>query len=208
MEVLTNEPVMKTALGEDWLRLDEAVRRHYDLTPGREAAVRMQGIMQEVDHSHIAKLYLLPGRIFGALLPYKGENVTASVRNWTTSTDQKAMFWHRVFDFGAGRKAVFASRMEYVGGDEIIEYVRFGLGIRMKLSVENGALKYRSTGYQWDIGAVKLPIPTWLILGDGEITETGISATEFSMSFRMRHPLFGKTFSYSGSFRLEEDQVE
>ena len=203
MNMELTEPVMKAALGEDWFRLDEAVRRHYDLTPGQESEMNMNGTMQEVDHSRIAKLYLIPGRVFGALIPYRGENVAVSVRNWTTTANRRAMFWHRVFDFGTNRKAVFASRMEYIGGNEIIEYVRFGLGIRMRLSVENGALIYRSSGYQWDIAAAKLPIPTWLILGDGEIVETGISDTEFSMSFRMRHPVFGKTFSYSGNFGIE-----
>lgn len=203
MHTETMVPVIKKALGSQWDTLHPVVRQHYDLTPGTEQAVIMKGIMREIHHSAIAKLFLLPGRLFGALIPYRGENIPARVRNWTTTNDVRTMFWQRSFSFPNGKTAIFASRMVHVAGDEIIEYVRFGLGIRMRVSADRGSLIYRSTCYQWDIGALSIRLPTWLILGAGEIRESGTSDSGFEMDFQMRHPLFGRTFSYSGAFEME-----
>lgn len=199
-----NEPIIKQALGSDWDRLDPVVRRHYDLAPGTDQQVAMSGTMHDIDHSWIAKLFLLAGRMFGALVPYRGKDIPTTVRNWTTRDDGRNLFWHRTFTFPDGQQAIFTSRMMYLGGHELIEYVRFGLGIRMTMSVLNGSLVYKSIGYQWDIGRMSLRFPTWLLLGSGEITESGRSDTEFGMDFQMRHPWFGRTYSYSGRFVLDE----
>jgi hypothetical protein len=54
---------------------------------------------------------------------------------------------------------------------------------------------------QW-LSAARVPMPTWAILGDAEILEKGVSDKEFYIDFRMVHPLFGKTFGYSGVYTL------
>ena len=199
------EPVIKKALGQQWDTLSALVKRHYDITAGKPSHMVIKGVMTEVYHSPIAKLFLLPGRLFGALVPYKGKDVPTKVQNWTTADNHKAMFWHRTLDFQNKPTVIFKSRMEHIKDDEIIEYVRFGMGIRMKMSVENEALIFTSLGYVWQVGPIKLPIPTWAILGDANIIEKAISDDEFFIDFNMVHPLFGKTFSYSGVFHIEEN---
>ena len=199
------KPVIKKALGQQWHKLSTLVQRHYDITPGKPSHMVIKGVMKEVYHSPIAKLFLLPGRLFGALVPYKGKDVPTKVQNWTTSDNHKAMFWHRTLDFKNKPTVIFKSRMEHIRDNEIIEYVRFGMGIRMKMSVENEALIFTSLGYIWQIGPIKLPIPTWAILGDANIIEKAISDDEFFIDFNMIHPIFGKTFSYSGVFHIEEN---
>lgn len=196
--------IIKRALGAAWNDLHPVIRRQHSIAPGTEAEVVMTGTLREVFHSGVANLFVVPGRLlFGALVQYRGTDVPTTVRNWTTLSDPD-VFWHRRFEFPGKKPVVFASRMAYLGGDEVIEYVRFGLGMRMRLSVDNGCLIYNSTGYQWDIGRISLRFPTWLILGRGWICQSGISETQFEMNFQMRHPLFGKTFSYSGRFELRD----
>lgn len=193
-------PVIRQALGSAWEDLHPTVRRHYDLTPGEASETVLQGTMREISHSRVAKLFLLPGRIFGALIPWQGENIPATVRNWTLADDAENLYWHRRFIFPRKGAVTFSSRMVYPGGREIIEYVKFGLGIRMRLSVEKNSLVYRSLGYQWDIGHLSVRFPDWLILGTGTIVERGLSDDEFEMDFQMHHPWFGRTFAYSGVF--------
>ncbi|MCP4264023.1 MAG: DUF4166 domain-containing protein, partial [Candidatus Brocadiaceae bacterium] len=158
-------------------------------------------------HSKIAKLFLLPGRFFGALVPYQGKEIPTEVKNWTTEDNLQAMFWYRTLFFPNRSPVIFRSRMEYIGGSEIIEYVKYGMGIRLHTYSKNNALYFRSMGYIWKIGPITLPIPNWMILGDAEIVEKSISDTEFFIDFKMIHPLFGKTFSYTGIFNIE-DTVE
>jgi len=197
-------PVIKQALNDAWDELALIVKQHYDITPGEPAKMVIHGVMDEVYHSPIAKLFLLPGRIFGALVPYKGKGIATEVHNWTTADNSKAMFWHRTLEFPNKPPVIFCSRMEYVKSDEIIEYVRFGMGIRMRMSVEESALIFTSIGYVWNILGIKIPIPTWAILGDAVIIEKAISDDTFYIDFNMIHPMFGKTFSYSGIFSITE----
>ncbi len=194
------QPVIKKALGESWENLTNVVKRHYDITPGKPSNMLIKGVMDEVYHSAIAKLFILPGRIFGALVPYKGNNIPTEVRNWTTSDNHKAMFWHRTLVFPGKPPVIFESRMEHIKDDEIIEYVRYGMGIRMRISVKDNALIFNSIGYVWQFGKVKIPIPAWAILGNAEITEKAISDDQFFIDFQIVHPLFGRTFAYSGVY--------
>ena len=200
--------IMQQALGEQWHQLDEIVKRHYAMAPGASANMTIHGTMDRVFHSPMAKLFLLPGRIFGALVPYQGTDIPTVVRNWTTSDNTEAMFWHRTLRFPNRSLTEFKSRMEYAGGDEIIEYVRFGMGIRMRMSVEDGALVFTSAGYVWDMGAARIPIPTWAILGDARIIEKAVSEETFYMNFTIVHPLLGETFGYSGTFSIREASAQ
>jgi hypothetical protein len=195
-------PVIRKALGNQWQHLGKVVRQHYDISPGTDSDMLIEGIMGEVYHSAIAKLFLIPGRLFGALVPYRGKQIPTQVRNWTLSDNDKAMFWHRTLQFPAHSPIIFRSRMEHVRGNEIIEFVRFGMGIRMLLSVRDAALVYESVGYVWKIGGVSLPIPGWAILGNAVIIERPLSDKEFDIDFIIRHPLFGRTFAYSGRFSI------
>jgi hypothetical protein len=195
-------PVIRKALGEAWYELGNIVRQHYDISPGTASSMLIEGVMSEVYHSPIAKLFLLPGRLFGALVPYRGRNIPTQVRNWTQTDNAKAMFWYRTLRFPCRLPVVFRSRMEHVGDNEIIEYVRFGMGIRMLLCVRDSALVYESAGYIWRIGAISIPIPGWAILGDAVIIEKPLSENAFHIDFVIRHPVFGRTFSYSGNFAI------
>jgi len=187
---------------KEWNDLGEIVKRHYDITPGENSDMTIQGTMSEVYHSNIAKLFLLPGRIFGALVPYRGKQIPTRVKNWTRGNNHRAMFWHRTLEFPNKASVIFQSRMEHVSGNEIIEFVKYGMGIRMAMSVEERALIFKSVGYVWKVGPVTIPIPNWAILGDAEIIEKALSNKEFFIDFNMIHPLFGKTFSYTGTFQI------
>ena len=195
-------PVIKEALGDQWEALSDVVKRHYDMTPGEQIEMKIEGVMDEIYHSTMAKLFLLPGRIFGALVPYRGKDIPTIVRNWTETDNNKAMYWHRTLSFPNKPPVIFRSRMEHIGGDEIIEFVKYGMGIRMRMSVEDGALVFKSLGYIWRIAGIKIPIPTWAILGDAKIVERAVSDSGFYIEFDMVHPLLGRTFSYSGTFSI------
>ena len=93
--------------------------------------------------------------------------------------------------------------MQHIKGNEIIEYVCYGLGIRMRMSVDHGALVFKSKGYVWNIAGIRISIPAWLILGEATIIEKASAGDKFYISFEIIYPLFGKTFAYSGEFYIE-----
>jgi hypothetical protein len=199
-----NFSVIQKALGENWNKLDSIVKLHYDLKPGCNTELHLRGTMREVYHSKIGKLFLLPVRIFGALVPYKGSDIPTEVKNWTSKDNPHAMFWHRKLFFPNKHPVVFSSRMEHIHENEIIEYVNYGMGIRLRIYTQNKSLHFQSLGYTWKVGPVTLSIPNWATLGEAEIVEKAISDRELFVDFNMIHPLFGKTFSYSGSFTIDK----
>ncbi|MBT3060442.1 MAG: DUF4166 domain-containing protein [Candidatus Thiodiazotropha sp. (ex Lucina pensylvanica)] len=200
MSMEQRKAVIEKALGDKWNKLDSIIKLHYGLKPGRDAQLHLRGTMNEVYHSRIGKLFLIPGRIFGALVPYKGMAIPTEVRNWTSRGNKQAMYWHRRLFFPGKDPVIFRSKMECVGKNEIIEYVNYGMGIRLQTHAQNNALHFRSLGYVWKVGPFTLRIPNWAILGDAEIIEKAVSDRELFVDFNMVHPLFGKTFSYSGKF--------
>ncbi len=200
---LQSHAPIRQALGEEWPLLGSAIRRHYDLPPHTEARLAVDGIMS-VQVSPLGRLFVTLGRLFDALVPYGGEGIPVTVRNWS-QRDSRAMFWHRTFNYPGRRPVVFRSRMEYAGGADIVEYVKYGLGIRMRLSAEGENLRYDSRGYQWDLGPLTLRIPDWLLLGKATIREIPESAERFRVEFTIDHPFWGRTFGYAGRFIFQDN---
>ncbi len=203
MEKENMQPVIREALGTDWENLHPAVRRHYNISADGTARLKLNGTMVEVNHASIIKPFIWIAQLFGALVPYRGRNLPVEVIN-SARKGSNTLFWQRCFYFPGKEPFHFLSRMETLENNEIVEYVRYNLGICMAMTEQDGALCYTSRGYLWNLGPFKLRIPDWLMLGNAKIIERGIDNKTVELDFNIHHPLFGHTFTYSGSFELEE----
>jgi hypothetical protein len=54
---------------------------------------------------------------------------------------------------------------------EVIEYVRFGIGMRLAVSAEEGALVFRDLGYVWRVAGLRIALPLGLLLGTAYVEE-------------------------------------
>lgn len=199
---MSNPSLFHRVLGEDaWNRLAPAVRRHYSLGPDAESLV-LHGVMTEIFHSPWIKPLLLLAQAIDALVPYQGNDVPVEVRNRCDPTHPQSLFWHRTFRFSGGRTSHFRSRMEAVADGEIVELLRFGIGIHLQVEERDGALIYRALRHCWKLGPWMLPIPNGLLLGDATIVERAVSDEELHLEFAIDHPLLGRTFGYRGYFTL------
>ncbi len=197
----TREPIFKTVLGNQWMQLGNIVRQHYSLTPFSQDYVRVDGMMEEIYHSSIAKLLIPFGLLFGAIVPFRGANVPVSV-HYSSSPDDKNLYWDRSFQFQNKKAFHFKSHMQHVSNNEVIEYVRFGVGMRLCVTAEDGALVFRDKGYVWRIFGHTVPIPVGLFFGKAYVEERPIDADSFSMKMELVHPLFGTLFRYRGHFSI------
>jgi len=201
----STQSLFALALGPAWEQLHPAVRRHYDIHQGGE--VLLHGRMSEIYHSLWVKPFILFGRVFGALVPYRGKDVPVEVHN-SCEDDNIHLQFRRRFFFPGRKPYRFNSRMEHMSGNEIVEFVRFGLGIQMKLSVDGDALCYRTAGYLWRIGKRHISLPDWVFFGSGTIVERGVDQDRINLDFTLVHPLFGTSFRYAGIFSIVEDAQE
>jgi hypothetical protein len=195
---------MHTALGAAWDKLAEPLRRHYGLAGGADESLVLYGHMQ-VDYPSAALPLILAARLCGALVHRRGENIAVTVAN-STRNGSPALFWHRTFAF-PGKPVIFTSRMEHLAGNEVVEFVRCGLGIRLRLSECDGALVFHSNGYLWRLGPLRLTLPDWLLLGKAEIVEYAVGEERIGVDFTVAHPLWGQTFRYRGEFVFDRDRA-
>ena len=189
--------LMQQVLGADWDKLPTVIQRHYQITSAQKN-LTVKGTMT-IDYPFWVKPILLITRLMGALIDEKGENNQVHVEKWQQENPQ-ILYWRRDIQAQNGKQTVFSSRMEYQQAHELIEFVGGGFGIRLKLSVENGKLLYRSQTHLLKLGNVIIPIPDWLILGHATISEEALSDDSFLLDFKIVHPLFGKTYAYGGVF--------
>lgn len=203
----TSTPVFQTVLGDaDWQRLGTVVRRHYSLQPFSDDQMTVRGHMDEVWHAPLAALLMPAGRLFGALVPHQGREVPIDV-HYRCQPGDAGLYWDRRFHFPGRAVFHFRSHMEVADSarHEVIEYVRFGLGLRLRVTAEDGALVFRDVGYVWRLGPLRLPMPLHLLLGRAYVEERPVPGDDgaFTMKMRLRHPWWGELFRYSGRFRLD-----
>jgi len=200
---MTENSIFETVLGDDWNNLGEAIQQHYLLSPYSNDYICASGVMSEVTHSTIAKLIIPFGRIFGAIVPYRGKNVPVDVHHESSESNSN-IHWRRVFKFERG-DFCFTTVMEPTKENEVIEFVRFGLGIRLQVSVENDALFFKDTGYVWRVLGRGFSFPGGWIMGNVFVVERPLDERWFSMSMKLTHPLLGDLFGYKGKFEVISD---
>lgn len=197
-----NPCLMQQVLGKDWSKLPAVIQHHYQLNPAQKNFT-VAGTMA-IDYPFWIKPILMITRLMGALIDLKGENMQVKVHKWIVD-DPLILHWRREIQAADGKHTVFSSRMEFQKANELIEFVGGGFGIRLKLSVEEGKLVYRSQGHLLKLGSFVIPVADWLVLGHATISEQALSDDSFVLDFTIVHPLFGKTYSYGGVFYLSPD---
>lgn len=179
--------------------LGKVIHDHYFLKPYSHDCICVKGEMVEIHHSLIAKLLIPFGLLFGAIVPYNRKNVPIDVY-YNSKIDSPKLYWDRVFKLSSTKDFHFKSHMEYLADNQVIEYVRFGVGMKLLVTAEDGALIFRDNDYVWKLFGINIPIPMNLIFGNAYIEERPIDDEHFSMKMIIKHPVFGLLFRYSGKF--------
>lgn len=196
--------VFQEILADSWDELGGVIKRHYFLRPYSDDYMCVSGEMSDVYHSAIAKLFIPFGMLFGAVVPYRGKNVPIDV-HYQCRKDSANIYWDRVFKFSERNHYHFRSYMKHVRDNEVIEFVRFGVGMRLKVTAENGAIVFRDAGYIWRLFGRNIPIPVGLIFGNAYVEERPVDENNFEMKMILEHPIFGVMFRYEGRFELQHD---
>jgi len=194
---MNNIPLLQKVLGDDWDKLPPVIQRHYTIPVDSNTCVR--GDMEIAYPNFLLPLISLI-HLCGGLVSKRGKKINTLVKK-TVSAQNTELFWQRTLEYSGNKKDSFYSRMVYLQPNELIETVRFGFGLRLKVSVEDGTLVYRSNGHIWQYACLRLTFPDWLLLGKACIIEHPISDREFKLDFSIQHPLWGESYCYHGIFQ-------
>jgi len=194
--ISNQKPFMQQALGEQWDQLPQVLKAHYsDDESGENIA---KGALT-INYPKFMQIPLNVMRWVGALVNQKGDHLPTTVKRVLKDGEQ---YWHRSIHYPDGATIAFKSRFTYDANNKtFIEYTNRFFGLKMKVFVEGDTLRYESCGYVIKLGAIKIPLPEWLLLGHASIVECAISDSEFKLDFRLNHPVLGEIFSYTGDFK-------
>jgi len=189
---MNKKSLMQIALADQWQQLPPALQAHYQLNTNTDIG------QLNIEYPIYMQPFLTFLRLFGVLINRRGENVDTTVDKHMQGDIQ---YWKRSIRFSENRTIYFNSFWVHTGGNELIEYVNPFLGLRMSVHIENNELHYEGLSFVLKLGQLIIPVPEWLLLGHTTIVETGISESDFKMDFKLRHPLLGRVFRYSGKFK-------
>ena len=191
-------PDFRALLGEAaWSALPATIRARFDAAA--HAAPRVYPGAMDVRMNGLGWLFAQACRLVGSpLAPWPGEAVPVSVH--VSRDPGGGVCWERVYAY-PGREPLSIVSMKLAAPDgSLLEVTRGGVGMRLSLGVETGALVFRSLGYFWRIGPWLAPLPALLTPGRCTVVHRDLGAGRFHFSLRFRHPLAGETFVNAGDF--------
>jgi len=195
-------PIFQPIFGESWSILPPVMHLHYANHPFSDDVAVAEGTM-DVTFNWLARLLSPLLHLTGALVPYQGRNIPVTV-HFRSFPDSSALMFDREFRFPNRKPFYFRSRITPIGGAEVIEYMRFGIGWKADYIYSSGKVKLLHRGYVWRIAGRAIPLPISWILGKGYAEEEALSNTSFRMHMHITHPIWGKLYDYRGIFEMRK----
>lgn len=186
---------------DDWRRLPPAVQARFEraLAPGESAT--FVGEVASTRMTLVGRCWAQLARVIGAPLPLRVLSHAAAVVVVTEDANDQTQMWTRLYHETGLLPQVVRSMKRFAGPTGLEECVGGGIGMALAVSVEHRALVFRSTGYFWRVGRIRLAIPDWLTPGRIEVSHREERAGRFSFTLAVTHPWFGETIHQVGFFR-------
>jgi predicted DCC family thiol-disulfide oxidoreductase YuxK len=189
-------PIFEPILGSDWARLPPLMRERFAIRPFSDDALTLEGTLDVA----VSPLMRLIARLSGTFVSRSGRAVPVTVR-FRSAKHTVGVVFDRSFHFAGGEQR-FVSCMEPIGGNELVEFLRFGVGWKVACRWTGQSVVFAHRGYVWRLFGILVPLPLGLLIGAGHGEETPTSEDGFTLAAYAAHPWFGTTFSYGGPFRL------
>ena len=198
--------VIRRSLGDAaWGRLAPGIRTRFGTATATGGTIFFVGSMIEVWCSRIGQLIAHAGRAMGTPLPpYRGDNVPTFIRIYQHPSGRGTV-WERIYCFPGRRPVTVASTKTLDPATGMLEYAGRGIGMMLDVFEQDAGLHFVSRRYIWQLGRLRLPLPSFLTPGTTHVTHTETRPGWFRFTMTITHPWFGETFRQDGVFRALED---
>ncbi len=189
-------------LGPDnWVKLPPAIRRRFGNRVRGGGSVVYQGIVTHMQMNWAGRLLAHSVRLIGAPLPYDLSCVgKPAVVIVTEDIAGDGQFWIRQYGRASGFPQMIHSSKRFAGPSGIEEYIGFGIGMALKVAVEDGALLFKSDHYFVSVFGRHLRIPSVIAPGTLVIGHHDLGRGKFRFSMRLDHKIFGHVLSQDALF--------
>ena len=175
-----------------WARLPRAIRRRFERKLGESACIAYIGEVTECRFSAFGWTLAQAARLIGAPLPVGGETGVPAIVTVSEDMARGGQCWIRQYGRHRGFPQVIHSVKCFSGPTGLEEYLGYGIGIALRLKVDNGALYFLSDHYFARLGRWRLKLPRWLSPGRLTIGHIDCGARRFAFTLELVHPLFGE----------------
>jgi hypothetical protein len=90
-------------------------------------------------------------------------------------------------------------------GDGLLECIGHGLGMKLAVYEQDGALHFRSRHYFWRVGWLTLRLPHLLGPGEAHVVHSDLGGGYFRFTMSFRHPWLGQVFWQDGIFQRDRE---
>lgn len=190
----------RTLVGEaGWSRLPEAVRRRFSktLAPGEAALYR--GAVVATELSGLGRVLASAARLIGSPLPDTRGATGAALVSVIEDPRCRGQIWTRTYARAGRFPQVVHSMKRFAGPTGLEEYVGAGIGMTLRVTVEDGALVFRSVSYFLEVGGMRVRLPAFATPGQMTITHRDLGR-QFLFDLELRHPRFGVLIHQSAVF--------
>ncbi len=191
----------RALLGERaWRRLHPDIRKRFAHDQA-QSSVRYVGIMEEVGMSTAGFFLAHACRLIGTPLAlYRGKNVATQV-DVSPNTALNGMTWDRLYQF-ANKSPNRVTSTKCIQADTgLVEVVGCGFGMYLRITEDDGAIAFESTGFFCQLNGVKIQLPDWISPGRTTVKQTALDHESFRFDLEVEHPLLGRMFWQTGVFK-------
>jgi hypothetical protein len=183
----------RTLVGADaWAQLPEAVRRRFSKRLAPDETVIYRGAVVATALSPAGRVLSFLARAIGAPLPLTDGATGPALVIVTEDARLGGQSWLRIYTRPGRFPQAIHSAKRFCGPTGLEEYVGCGIGMALRVNVEDGALLFRSTGYFLSIGRWRLPLPRVVHPGQMQIVHRDRGDGSFDFSLALTHRLFGR----------------
>ncbi|HEX9880961.1 MAG TPA: DUF4166 domain-containing protein [Hyphomicrobium sp.] len=192
----------RTLVGEPaWAQLPEAVRRRFCKRLAPDEPLLYRGTVVTTELSRTGRILAFLARAIGSPLPLSDGATGPALVAVVEDERLGGQSWTRIYVRPGGFPQTIHSAKRFRGPTGLEEYVGYGIGMALRVTVADGALVFRSDHYFLGIGVWRWRWPKLLEPGSMEITHRDEGGGTFSFRLALTHPLLGRIAHQLAYFR-------
>jgi hypothetical protein len=174
-----------------WAELPDAVRRRFSKRLAPDETVIYQGRVVSTELSPAGRVLSFMARAIGSPLPLTNGATGPALVVVSEDERLRGQTWLRIYARPGRFPQAIHSAKRFCGPTGLEEYVGCGIGMTLRVTVESGALVFRSAGYFLGFAGWRLWLPRALHPGCMRIEHRDRGKGSFDFSLVLTHPWLG-----------------